>query len=139
MVAIQPIVLSKSKLTITKADGSGGGDYEDHVAAATFTPSSTTVSRKGLGGNSFTGVGRATWVLDLDVTQDHETAESLSNFLYDNEAEKLHVVLEPEDGGQGWEADIYAVPTAIGGAVDTVAAGTVSCPVDGRPERAAAA
>lgn len=137
-IAVQPIVLSNSKLTITDPDnGAAGGDYEAHVSQAEFQPNSPTVNWKGLGGNSFTGVGRASWNLALGFAQDHETASALSSFLYDNEGKKLHVVLAPVAGGQAWEANIYAVPGGIGGQVDTVAVASVTCPVDGKPTRVA--
>lgn len=136
-ISIQPIVLSNCKLTITPKTGTGGGEYQNHVSQAEFQPSSPTASWKGLGGRSFTGVGKASWVLALGFAQDWETAGALSAFLYDHETEELHVVLEPVSGGEAWEADIFAVPGAIGGSVDGVAVASVTAPVDGKPTRVA--
>jgi hypothetical protein len=130
-ITVQPIMMGNAKLTL------GTDDYEAHVSSAMFTPGNNTpVVFKGLSQESVhTFAQKATWTLDLEYAQDHETANSLALYLLENEGETVTALFEPVDGGAGYSADVIITPGAIGGAVDTVATGSVSLGVSGRPVR----
>jgi hypothetical protein len=129
VIAVDPILMGSAKLTL------GLDDYEGHVSSAAFIPGNNTpVIWKGLTPTSVFSFGqKATWTLDLEYAQDWATANSLALFLLDNEGETVTAVLEPVDGGQGYTAEVIITPGAIGGAVDTVAVGSVSLGVKGKP------
>ena len=129
VIAVDPIMMGSAKLTL------GANDYEGHVSSAMFTPANNTpVVWKGLTASSVFSFGtKATWTLDLEYAQDWETADSLSKYLLANEGTVVAAVFEPVDGGQAYEADVIITPGAIGGAVDSVATGTVSLGVKGKP------
>lgn len=127
-IAVAPILMGNATLTF------GADGYQAHVSSATFTPSSTVVTWKGLTPSAvFTFGANATWTLDLELAQDWETASALSRYLFENEGQVVAVVFEPVDGGASVSADVIVTPGAIGGAVDAVATATVSLGVQGKP------
>ena len=127
-IAVQPILMGNASLTF------GADGYQAHVSSATFTPTSSVVTWKGLSPAAVFSFGaNATWTLDLELAQDWETASALSRYLYENEGQTVAVVFEPVDGGASVTADVIITPGAIGGAVDAVATATVSLGVQGRP------
>jgi len=124
----EPLFLSNSIATI------GTDNYEAAINSATFTPSTSTVTFKGLKpGSVFTRQTAATWVCELQFVQDWETVGSLSNYLHEHEGESVQFVLVPEADGPTVTATIIITPGAIGGAVDTFGVATVSLGVDGKP------
>jgi hypothetical protein len=132
-IAVQPIVLNDVLLTIE------GNDYEAHVSAVTFTPTSPTVTWKGLTPTSqHSFAGAATWMVTLDFAQDWETADSLSIHLLENELEKVAATFEPKKGGASFASTIVLVPGGVGGGVDTVATSSVTLPAS-KPVRTPAA
>jgi len=129
-IGIAPIVLKDVTLKI------GADNYEANVSSVEFVPTASTVTWKGLTPSAqFTSIGNATWVCNLAYAQDWETVNSLSQYLLDNEGEAVVADFYPEDGGQGFRATIVLTPGAIGGTVDTVAVGSVSLGVQGKPAR----
>lgn len=125
-----PLYLTESKFTI---DGTA---FEAEVSGVRLTPTSSTATWKGLKkGSSFTRGGLASWVAGINFGQDHELAESLSNFLFDHEGEELPFVFEPIDGGRGFSGTLVAQAGEIGGDVDTFGTASVTLPVQGKPER----
>ena len=127
-IGVQPIVLRDVLLSI------GADSYEKHVSGVTFTPSSSTVNWNGLTPDaSFTFPTATTWTLQLEYAQDWETPNSLSEYLFENEGEKVTMTFEPVNGGAGFSADVHIAPGAIGGAVNAVATATVTLGVSGKP------
>lgn len=119
-IAVKPIVLKNVQLTL------GANDYRRHVSAVEFVPTAQPVIWKGLGGNTHTDIGTASWVCNLSFAQDWETEDSLSAFLFENEGETIAAVFEPVDGGTGFTANLTITPGSIGGSVDATAVATVS-------------
>jgi len=128
VIAVEPIVLTDVSLLIPT------DDYAKNVSSVTLTPTSTNVSWKGLGKNTFTGATTATWVVTVEYAQDWETPNSLSQYLYEHEGEKVTMTFKPQSGsGPSFTAEVTIVPGAIGGAVDTVAVGSVTLPCTAKP------
>lgn len=120
-IAVQPIVLNDVLLRAVN------DDYEAHVSSVTFTPTAPVVRWRGMTPTSnhvFGGV--ADWAVTIDFAQDWETANSLSIRLLENEAEKEEWTFEPKKGGASFESTVVLTPGGIGGAVDTVAASSVT-------------
>lgn len=128
-IAVAPIVLKDVTLKI------GNDNYEAHVSQVEFVPTASVVNWKGLSPSAvFAFPTSATWVCNLSYAQDWVTPNSLSRYLYDHEGEVIEgCTFEPQAGGPGWQADLLITPGAIGGTVDSVAVGTVSLGVQGRP------
>lgn len=128
-ISVQPLFMKDVMFTV------GVDGYEKHVSSVTFTPSTPTASWKGLEPSAtFTNVGSATWMVDIEYAQDWQTTDSLSKYLFANQGETKTVVFYPENGtGTGFTADIIIVSGAIGGAVDSYATTTVSLPLQGQP------
>lgn len=120
-IAVQPIVLNDVLLR------AGTNDYEAHVAQVTFTPTAPVVRWRGMTPTSnhvFGGV--ADWTVTIDCAQDYETAESLSLHLLDNEMSKEAWTFEPKKGGSSFASTVVIAPGGIGGAVDEVAASSIT-------------
>jgi hypothetical protein len=131
-VVTTPIVLKDARFLVAL------DSYESAVSGVTFTPSSSTVSWKGLTPTSlFTGASTATWTCELAYAQDWSTPESLSRYLLEHEGETIEAVFVPqmstEDDVPTFTASIIISPGAIGGTVDSVATATVTLGVVGRP------
>lgn len=130
-IAIQPFIM-RDCLFQVEAD-----NYEGHVSQVEFVPSPVLASWKGLKpGAVHQFAGLATWVANLALAQDWETAGALSRYLHEHEGEEIDVVFQPVKGGKPVTAKIIVVPGSIGGQTDSVAVSSVSCPVNGKPELA---
>lgn len=120
-IAVAPLVMKDVTLTI------GTDDYKKHVDQVTFTPSAQTQTWTGLGGNSHTDVGTATWSCVLNYVQDWETTDSLSQYLLENEGESVSVTFKPKSGsGPSFTATVTITPGAIGGSVNAYATTSVT-------------
>lgn len=129
-IAVQPIIMKHASLAFAH------DNYEGHVSSAALVPSSSVVNWKGLSPTStFSFPTSSTWVCNLTLAQDWETANSLANYLFDHEGDTVPVVFAPDDGGQAWDVNLIVVPGQIGGEVDTVPTAQVSLGVQGRPTR----
>ncbi len=127
-ITIDPIILNDVTLTV------GTDDYQAHVSQVEFTPSSSTVTWKGLTPSSVHSFGTtATWTCTLAYAQDWTTANSLSQYLFANEGESVEMTFEPKAGGPSFTATVIITPGAIGGSVDSVAVATVTLGVSGKP------
>ncbi|MGX1931719.1 hypothetical protein [Microbacterium resistens] len=132
-IEVKPIVLRNVLLTL------GADGYQKHVSGVTFAPAGSVITFSGLTPDAqFSFPSTITWTCVLNYAQDWETPNSLSRFLFDNEGETIPAVFEPEAGGQGFTANIIVLPGAIGGDVNTVAVGSVTLGVQGRPKLASA-
>lgn len=129
----QPIVLKDVKVTL------GADTFERQVSQVVLTPSSSPQRWRGMApGASYADVPTADWDAQLTLAQDHATAGSLSDVLYDLEGTKQTLILEPKAGGKGFQVTVNITPGAIGGAVNAFAEATVTLPCDGKPTRVAA-
>lgn len=130
-IDVTPLVLKDVILTI----GENGDTYEKHVSGVTFTPTASAITWRGLSPNAvFTDPGSVTWSCALNYVQDWDTANSLSQFLFDNEGQTVTMEFKPKSGsGPSFTADVIIIPGAIGGQVNTYAATTVTLGVQGRP------
>lgn len=117
VIEVSPFVLKDILLTLATTGASPtSGDYQKHVSAAAFTPKADVKTWTGLGANTVTDVGTATWTCDLTYAQDWETTASLSQFLMDHEGEKIDAIMEPITGeGSKFTATLTVTPGAIGG------------------------
>jgi len=120
-IAVQPLVLKDVTLSI------GADEYQKHVDQVTFTPSASTSTWTGLGGNTHTDVAIATWTLNLNYVQDWETPNSLSQYLMDHEGETVAVTFEPRStSGPSFTANVVITPGAIGGSANAYATTSVT-------------
>ena len=132
-IASQPHVLTDMVLTI------GADDYEAHVSSCSLVPSTDAprIRWKGLTPSAeFTATGTpvTTWDLVLNACQDWETANSLSQYLYDHAGTVTAVELSPQRGvGKTFTFEVTIVPGQVGGDVDAVAITPVTMPVEGTP------
>lgn len=129
VIAVAPIMMGDATLTL------GTDNYEAHVSSVTFTPTDNApvVWKSLTPGGSHSFGKKAAWTLDIEYAQDHETANALALYLLANEGDEVTATFSPVAGGQAYTASVIITPGAIGGAVDTVAAGTVSLGVQGAP------
>lgn len=127
-IIVKPFIMRDCTFTV------GADNYEAHLSAVEFVPTSSSAQFKGLTPTAvFNFPGSATWVANLTFAQDWSTADSLSRYLYEHEGEKIEATFAPVAAGPTITATIGVVPGSIGGQVDAVATSSVSCPVDGKP------
>ena len=128
-IPIEPLFMDAADLNID------GDDYAAHISGASFVPTTSQVNWTGAKpGAVFTRQTRATWVLNLNFGQDWESAESLSQYLHDNEGEVKPITLAPVSGGKSFTADVVIAPGTIGAEINTFGVSTVALGVQGRPE-----
>lgn len=137
-IAAAPIVIKDAIITV------GTDTYEKHVSSATFQPTPTipTVQWKSLSpASQLNDVGALStaWQLVIEYAQDWETANSLSQYLLTNAGQSKSVTVQPARGAtkKAYQATVTIVPGPIGGKIDEVAVGSVSCPVTGAPVQVA--
>lgn len=136
-MAFNPLYLTESVLKLGEVDAT---DFAAEISGAQLVPTSSSAQWKGLKpGSVFTAAGLATWALTVNLGQDHETATSLSNYLFDNEGKTVPFTLEPIAGGTGFAGSIIVQAATIGADVDTFGTASVSMPVQGKPTRTLAA
>lgn len=136
-IAVQPFRLVNAKLNV-KSGATDVGDFEKHVSLAQLTPTTGTVSWKGLGANAHKFPGTTEWDCQLDYAQDWASTTSLSRYLLDNAGKTVTITLTPQGGtisptNPGFRFTATLVPGPVGGGVETVAVGSVTLPVDGAP------
>jgi len=120
---VDPFVLKDVDLVID-AD-----NYAAHVSSVAWVPSAQQQSWKGLKPSStFTDVGTATWVANLEFAQDWSDPASLSTYLLEHEGETVDAIFVPRSGSSmpAFTARLTLTPGQIGGAVDAFATATVS-------------
>ncbi|WP_419817003.1 IPT/TIG domain-containing protein [Glaciibacter flavus] len=128
-ISPQPIVLKDVLLQI------GADNFEKQVSQATLTPSASAQTWQGLSPTAmYADIPFATWQLELNFAQDHETAGSLSSYLLANEGLTVSGVLKPRAGfGPSYQVTLILTPGAIGGQVNAWAESKVTLPVRGKP------
>lgn len=126
VIDVKPLVLKDVVATI-----GGTNDYAKHLDTVTFTPSSSTQTWTGLGKNTHTDVGTATWTVALAGVQDWDTTDSLSRYLFEHEGETVAMKFQPRNGaGPSFTANVGITPGAIGGGVNAFAALSVTLGCD---------
>jgi hypothetical protein len=131
-----PIVANNARVLRDAVVQIGDNNFETSISNVTLTPTATSVTWSGVGGNTLTDSGTATWVAALTFAQDHDTPNSLSEFLFDNEGATFTFYFRPKNGtGSGYSAVITITPGAIGGAVNTFNESTVTLGMNGKPTR----
>lgn len=133
---VKPLILKDVELLI--GDGSTADDFRKFVSQVEFTPSSSSTSWTGLGGNTHTDTAVATWTATLRYVQDWESTKSLSRYLYDNEGKTVPVKFKPKAGvgsvtNPTWNAQMVVSPGAVGGQVNAYAETSVTLGLNGRP------
>lgn len=98
----------------------GSADYVKHVAAVLITNDSKAVVFKGGAPDAIlTDVSAGTYMLEIDVVHDYQSATSLYNYLLANAGAQATFVYKPDDAGT-FQATVTAtiIPPTIGGNVD---------------------
>lgn len=124
----KPYSLKAAKLSIV-AD-----DYTAAVSGVVLTPSSSSTSWRGIGGNTITDQSISEWKLKIDAAQDLAPA-GLQRYLLTNEGQKRVITFSPI-GTAGPTITVTATiaPGQIGGAADgNISTFTVEMPLDGKP------
>lgn len=122
-IEVKPLVLKDVLLKI------GADNYEKHVSAVRFIPSSGSINWSGLTPDAvFTDVTAPTYACQLDFVQDWETADSLSRYLWDEQGTTKAVEFVPVKGTGNLKvtANLTIIPGSIGGAVNEYATDSVT-------------
>lgn len=118
---VKPLVLKHFDLIIQTKN------FKKHVDQVTLTPSSNTVTWTGAGLNTHTDATTATWLATIGYMQDWESADSLSQLLFDSEGEVLPAIFRPRAGaGKEWAVKLIASPGAVGGTIGSFGNTTVT-------------
>jgi hypothetical protein len=133
MVQINPAPIVLKDVTVTI----GADTFEKQVSAVTLTPTAASSTWQGMApGASYSDVALATWTAAITLAQDHETAGSLSDYLFANEGTKVTMIFKPRStSGPSYQVTVSLTPGAIGGAVNAWAEATVTLPCDGKPTK----
>lgn len=128
-IEVKPFILTDVDLTL------GGNDYAASVSQVEIAPNGgQLVSWKGLKkGSVFNFPTEPTWQLNLGFAQDFETAQSLSNYLFQHYGDTVPGTFAPKSGGGHWTFDAILVPGSIGGQGDAVATASVTLGLAGKP------
>lgn len=102
----------------------GSDEYTAHLSQAEFTPAQPTGTFVDISGESTPLAGPSAYTLSLAGAQDWATANSLTSFLTENDAEEADVVLGVP-GGE-WAATVLCAATTIGGSGGSPAAFSVT-------------
>ena len=125
-IAVKPLILKDVLLTI----GAGTPDeYQKHCSGVQWVPNAAQQTWQGLTPDSaFTDVANATWAVTLNYVQDWETANSLSQYLFEHEGETVEMVFTPVKGTgkKTFTANVTITPGAIGGEVNAYATTSVT-------------
>jgi hypothetical protein len=120
VIAVAPFVLRDVDLAF------GADNYEAHVSQVEFVPSATALTWTGLANNTVSASAPATWVCTLSGAQDWDTANSLSQYLHENEGDTVAVTFTPAAGQGTFAATLNITPANIGGTGGAFTVFTVS-------------
>ena len=143
-MTLRPIMMSDVDLTI--GDTASGPNFKCQLTSVTLTPDTSVQTLKTLcPAGTYNASGNPKWTLELgyanfvDEGTPASTIPALADFLLDNARKTMPCTFRPIAGGKGYSMNVLIVPGAIGGQVDGWAEQSVSLPVEGQPERVAAA
>jgi hypothetical protein len=125
-----PFVMSNVALKVAS------DNYEKAVSQVEFQPQGGITTWKGLTPDSvFSFPQGVTWQCVLAFAQDWAATNSLSRYLFDNQGKTVAVAFAPVAGTSAPTiyANVIIVPGSIGGQVDSVAVGSVTLGVIGKP------
>lgn len=123
----QPYSLKTSTL-IVEAD-----DFTQAVSGVVLTPSSSSTSWRGIGGNTISDQSMSDWKLKVSAAADLAPG-GLQRYLLDNEGEERTIVFVPKAGGPSLTVTVKLVPGQFGGAADgNISTFDTEMPVTGRP------
>ena len=135
-IAVAPYVLKDAIFTV------GTDSYEAHVSTVHFTPSVDSLDWVGLTpASAFTDVGSPKWACEISFAQDWTTTNSFAQYLLTNAGQQKTAVFKPKGATTGspiFTATLILAPPEIGGDVNTVQVGTVTCGVVGAPVKSTA-
>jgi hypothetical protein len=137
VLEVRPFIMKNAIVTL----GTPGDDFAKAVSSAALTPAPGTADFTGLKPDAVFVFPTATlWTLDLAFAQDWSAETSLSRWLFDHAGEVVPFILNPDDQGvdgevgqTSWAGEVAITEGAVGGDVNSVAVGTVSLGVVGRP------
>lgn len=138
-MAFQPIVIKNADLVL--GDEASGTDYAIELNSIALTPDVSperikTAKPEG----RFSSVDDPEWNLDLGyVYGKNDEGVSLADYLMDHVGEVISFTFRPVSGGDGYTGDVTLLPGAIGGDQGSFSTQSVSLPVEGQPEKLAAA
>lgn len=128
---LAPIILNDVVLLV------GADNYEKHVSKVVLTPTSTIVKWTGVTPTAKHNFPTTPdWVIDIDYAQDWATANSFSQYLFDNAGQLKVFKIKPKKPtttGPTWTISAYCTPGPIGGEADAVAVGSVQLGAVGQP------
>lgn len=124
-----PLFLKSATVSVS------GVEFADVVSNVVFTPTTPTVTHKGISGKVSTSTGATEWTVTFDYAQSFATADSLALKLFNDSGKKATVIFKPEGTGAATTvtATVTLLSGAIGGAIDTAATASVTLPIDGKP------
>lgn len=122
-----PYALKTATLTL------GSDDYTAAVSQVLFTPSTSTSTWTGIGGNVISDLSTASWTVAIGYAQDLAPT-GLTRYLLDHAGEKVPAVFTPKSGGPAINATVTLTPGAIGGTAGAdLSTATATFAVDGAP------
>lgn len=101
--------------------------YTAHAARAVLKPTAKTTVVTDIAGVDHIIGGKSGWVLEIDLNQDHITANSLSQFLFTNDGVSVAAELTVT-GGAKYATNVLCAPGDAGGKGGEVGTATVSLP-----------
>lgn len=125
------IVTAKPHLTLATEASFGTDDYHAHISQFEFQPSQPTASVTDIAGTVTNFGGKSGYVLALGIFQDWETANSLSDYLFDNDGEDATASIDVPGGT--WSATVVCAAPHIGGTGNTPAVSQLTLQVKGKP------
>jgi hypothetical protein len=107
-------------------------DFSCDATGATLKPDTTVTQRNYLCGSK-TIVAEAVWTLTLDLEQNWDAVEGLSQYLFDHAGEKAQVTINSSTLEKSAACTTTLVPSQFGGTAGEIAEATIDLGVDGQP------
>lgn len=108
-------------------------DFTAAVSQVEFTPSTSSSTWRGIGGNIVKAQAIAEWSATLGMAQDLDP-DGLLRYLHENEGDEVEAVFTPVSGGPTITAILILSPGTIGGtAGPDLATAAVTLAIIGKP------
>lgn len=114
---VKPFVFRDAVINL-KDGATDLGDFQASIPKLTITPTTPTVTIKGLTPSAvYTDVGATEWTVQGDLLQDWETAAGLSIYTFNNPGKQVTLAVTPKPGVgiKKLTIPIVLVPTPMGG------------------------
>lgn len=133
-MAFEPLYMKDVDLIL--GDEADGANYKCQLRSVTLTPDTNVERIKTLcPEGQYSNVDDPEWNLDLGYLMGtDEDMGSLSDYLLENQGDKVPFWFAPIAGGPGYTGETTLVPGPIGGEQGSFSEQSVSLPVDGQPE-----